>query len=565
MSKSLNIFTERLNNIYKEKISKEQIDKFLQFIKSNLTEKQQPESYWNEKDIALIIYGDSIKNNNEKPLVTLKKFAKKYLTDKINTIHILPFFPYSSDDGFSVIDFEQVNPELGDWRDIENISKEFNLMTDLVINHVSSKSRWFQNYLKGEGDGFNYFIEVSPDTDLSKVVRPRSLPLLTAFETKNGKKYLWTTFSADQIDLNFANPEVLLRFLQILYLYIQKGAHIIRLDAIAFLWKQIGTTCLHLPQTHEIVKLMRDFVEAVAPGVIILTETNVPNKENLSYFGNNDEAHMVYQFSLPPLLLHALYSGNGTYITKWASYLPDLPDDCTFFNFTSSHDGIGVRPLEGLLPENEKAKLFADIKKSGGLISTKTNSDGTESPYELNITYFDALRRTVKGEDALHEQRFICSQIIMLEMKGIPAFYIHSLLGSENYYRGVEKTGMARTINREKLQYNKLIDELNSDTVRGRVFSKLLNLIFIRKQTKAFHPSAKQIIIDIGNDFFVVERVFDSTNKILCVSNLTSIDKNINLPEKYLSYNYDIIENKKYTENKILLKPYQTVWLINKK
>jgi len=565
MSKSLNIFTERLNNIYKEKISKEQIDKFLQFIKSNISEKQLPESYWDEKDIALIIYGDSIKQKNEKPLVTLEKFAQKYLSDKINTIHILPFFPYSSDDGFSVIDFEQVNPELGDWRDIENISKDFNLMTDLVINHVSAKSLWFQNYLKEEGEGFDYFIEVSPDTDLSKVVRPRSLPLLTAFDTKNGKKYLWTTFSADQIDLNFANPEVLLKFLHILYLYIQKGAHIIRLDAIAFLWKQIGTTCLHLPQTHEIVKLMRDFVEAVAPGVIILTETNVPNKENLSYFGNNDEAHMVYQFSLPPLLLHALYSGNGIYLTKWASELPDLPDDCTFFNFTSSHDGIGVRPLEGLLPENEKAKLFDDIKKSGGLISTKTNSDGTESPYELNVTYFDALRRTIKGEDTLHEQRFICSQMIMLEMKGIPAFYIHSLLGSENYYRGVEKTGMARTINREKLQYNKLIDELNSDTVRGRVFSKLLNLISIRKQTKAFHPSAKQIIIDIENDLFTVERIFDSTNKILCISNLTSIDKNINLPEKYLSYNYDIIENKKYTENKILLKPYQTVWLINKK
>jgi sucrose phosphorylase len=559
--KNLNIFIERLRKIYGNSITDKQIEKFLQFIESNLSDKQIPGSYWNEKDIALIIYGDSIKDNKEKPLITLKKFAQKYLSDKINTIHILPFFPYSSDDGFSVIDFEQVNPDLGNWNDIENISEKFNLMTDLVINHVSAKSRWFQNYLKGEGEGVDYFIEVSPDVDLSKVVRPRSLPLLTAFDTKQGKKYLWTTFSADQIDLNFSNPEVLFKFLQILHLYIKKGAHIIRLDAIAFLWKQIGTTCLHLPQTHEIVKLIRNFADAVAPGVIILTETNVPNKENLSYFGNNDEAHMVYQFSLPPLLLHALYSGNGTYLTNWANELPDLPDNCTFFNFTSSHDGIGVRPLEGLLPDDEKQQLFNDIKLSGGLISTKTNSDGTDSPYELNITYFDALKRTIKGEDTLHEQRFICSQAVMLEMKGIPAFYIHSLLGSSNYYKGVEQTGMARTINREKLQYRELVNELNSNTIRGRIFSSLLNLISLRKQTPAFHPSAKQIILNFDAALFAVERIFSPEEKILCVNNLTDNNKTVTLPEEYKFYNFDIIEEKKHTENKIVLKPYQTIWL----
>jgi sucrose phosphorylase len=236
---------------------------------------------------------------------------------------------------------------------------------------VSSKSSWFQNYLKGEGEGNDFFIEESADTDLSQVIRPRNTPLLTRFDTKNGIKNVWTTFSDDQIDLNFGNPEVLYKFLQILYTYINKGAHIIRLDAIAFLWKKVGTTCLHLKQTHEVGKLMRNFVDLTAPDVIILTETNVPNKENISYFGNNDEAHMVYQFSLPPLLLHALNSGNSFYLSKWATSIPELNKDCTYFNFTSSHDGIGVRPLEGLLPDDEKKQLYNDVKLSGGLISTK--------------------------------------------------------------------------------------------------------------------------------------------------------------------------------------------------
>jgi len=120
---------------------------------------------------------------------------------------------------------------------------------------------------------------------------------------------------------------------------------IARLDAVAFLWKELGTNCLHLPETHELVKLFRDVCEIVAPRAIILTETNVPHAENVSYFGQGDEAHMVYQFSLPPLLLHAFITGNGQYLTHWASGLEPPPAGCTFFNFTASHDGVGVRPF----------------------------------------------------------------------------------------------------------------------------------------------------------------------------------------------------------------------------
>lgn len=551
----------RLVNIYGDQITDNKIDAFEKFIQANLSNQKLEAELWNENDIALITYGDSILKSGEIPLNTLKSFSNQKLNGLINIIHILPFFPFSSDDGFSVIDFEQVNPELGNWNHVDDISKDFKLMADLVINHTSSKSEWFQNFLKGAGEGLNYFIEESPEKDLSQVTRPRSTPLLTKYNTSRGEKYVWTTFSDDQIDLNFSNPDVLLRFLKILYKYIKHGSKIIRLDAIAFLWKEIGTTCLHLKQTHEVVKLLRDFTEWVSPGTIILTETNVPNKENLSYFGNNDEAHMVYQFSLPPLLLHALNSSNSSYLTEWASSLPKISPTCTFFNFTSSHDGIGVRPLEGLLPDSEKNLLYDDIKKSGGLISMKRNTDGSESPYELNITYFDALKRTRNGEDGLQEKRFVCSQAVMLAMKGLPAFYIHSLLASPNYTAGVKETGRSRTINRQKLNLDTLIQELETDTSRARVFNELCKLIKIRKEHKAFHPSANQEIINLGSSVFAFIRNAEHGNSILCINNVSSNEVKLNLPEKLQLFKTDLISNQIFRDH-IDMKPYQTLWLV---
>lgn len=560
-------WTERINDrlsfIYKSKINDSQRKKIIDLIERNIPQQPIPKKdKWQENDIILITYGDSLLADNEKPLNTLSKFMNEKLHGIINTVHILPFFPFSSDDGFSVIDFNQVNPALGDWDDVEKIAAQNKLMVDLVINHASSKGEWFYNYKKNEGLGVGFFIEENPNTDLSKVVRPRNLPLLTPVETAKGPKHVWTTFSDDQIDLNFENPEVLYTMLEVLFLYINKGAQIIRLDAIAFLWKELGTTCLHLPETHEVVKLMRDAMETINPNTIIITETNVPNKENLSYFGSNDEAHMVYQFSLPPLLLHALNSGNGQYLNNWASGLPDLPDDCTYFNFTSSHDGIGVRPLEGLLPDDEKQPLFEDIKKAGGLISMKANSDGTSSPYELNITYYDALKRSKQGEDGLQDIRFLCSQIIMLAMKGIPALYIHSLLASKNNINGVKETGRSRTINRERLNYNNLIEELNQDNDRSQVVNKLLSIIALRTKQTAFHPSAFQKIVQIDHQFFCILRKAKDGTKLLSISNLTHTDQSLTLKEKFNEFNFDLIEKVKQNYQNLSLKPYQTLWLV---
>lgn len=531
-------------------------------------EKNAPE--WTEKDSIVITYGDSIKKDGEHPLHTLHEFMKRRIGSAVSGVHILPFFPYSSDDGFSVIDYREVREDLGGWWHINEISLDYKLMADLVINHVSRKSSWFSDFKKGIAPASEYFIEEDPETDLSKVTRPRKSPLLTEVQTESAQKHVWTTFSADQIDVDFSNPEVFFEYLDIILFYISNGVTTIRLDAIAYLWKKVGTNCIHLPETHEVVKLIRDILDVVAPHVTIITETNVPHKENVSYFGHGDEAHMIYQFSLPPLLLHALSFGNAEYLTSWAKNLESPPSNCYYFNFLASHDGIGVRPLEGLVPDEEFNTLVESIPEKGGFVSKKKNSDGTESPYELNITYFSALADPPKSKKNYHVPRFICAHSIMLSLRGVPGIYIHSLTGTPNDLKGVKEKGHNRAINRKQWkleELNSLLDDKKSDT--SRIFSELNSLLEVRSAQPAFHPESPQRVYSVDSAFFIVMRTSgDHTQTVLSVSNVTDKKQTLakeaySLPiSKKEEYENLIGSNVKKGDKPIELDPYETMWLI---
>ena len=523
---------------------------------------------WDETTSVLITYGDMIQNEDDHPLQVLKRFADQHLGGAISTVHILPFCPYSSDDGFSVIDYRVVDPDLGNWNDVQELGGSVRLMFDLVLNHCSRKSKWFADYVADIAPYREFFIEADPEEDLSAVTRPRNLPLLTPVHTRHGDTHLWTTFSDDQVDLDFSNPDVLFEFLDILLFYIANGATIIRLDAIAYLWKQIGTTCIHLRQTHEVVKLMRDLLDMVAPEVVLLTETNVPHDENISYFGNGNEAHMVYQFSLPPLLLHGLLNGNSGYLTQWAASLNDLPDKCTYFNFTASHDGIGVRPLQGIIPDEELNTLAERVRELGGHVSTKANSDGTESPYELNITYFDALGDHPQEVTDQHLARFLCSQTVAMELRGVPAVYFHSLTATRNNYAGVEETGRARTINRRKWQQEELLTLIaDQHTATSRVMKDYLQRLKLRAKHKFFHPDAPQQIINLGAEWFVVEREWEGDH-VLCISNFTDQYQELKIDDRLYRLNRadactDLLTGRRYMgQGKVIpFDAYQTVWL----
>lgn len=566
--------TERLDFLYGTERTPELLQRIRKLIYSyDLEIKDSPSNgaSWSEKDVILITYGDTIlsENGQVNKLEALEDFVNRRLDQAVNTIHILPFFPSSSDKGFSVIDYKEVRDDLGDWDDIERMSENYNIMADLVINHTSRFSEWFENYKSNREPGKDYFIEVNPETDVSSVTRPRKSPLLTTVDTNEGLKYVWTTFSDDQIDLDFTNPEVLLEFIDIFLFYVSKGISIIRLDAIAYLWKEIGTNSIHLEETHEVVKLYRDIVDFINKDVTLITETNVPFDENVSYFGDGDEAHMIYQFSLPPLLLHAILTENGKYLTQWASDLPEPPKGCTYFNFTSSHDGIGVRPLEGLVPDEEFDYLVEGTKQRGGFVSYKENPDGSQSPYELNITYFDSFEEPGSESTDLQVKRYMCSQIITLALQGVPGVYIHNFVGTRNYLEGVAESGIKRTINRKEWRLEELENYLNGETDIGRnVLERYKDILNVRKSHPAFSPRAKQEIMDFGNNFFAIRRTSPSgKEKILCISNITSERNSISSEMlKQVPGGTDQLQNLLSGEDRTIgpnleLEPFETVWL----
>ncbi|HEV7281233.1 MAG TPA: sugar phosphorylase [Pirellulaceae bacterium] len=532
------------------------------------SEDSSPGSLWNERDVLLITYGDQVETLRRPAMAALDEFLRRYdLQEVLRYVHLLPFYPYSSDDGFSVIDYRQVEPTMGDWPDVERLGQNFRLTFDLVLNHCSAKSEWFRRFLASESPYDEYFVTSDPASDLSQVVRPRSLPLLTEFQTTTGPRHVWTTFSADQVDLNFRSPHVLLEMVDILLGYAERGARMIRLDAIAYLWKEVGTSCIHLPQTHAVVKLLRDVVDALPVNVLLLSETNVPHRENLSYFGAGDEAHIVYQFSLPPLLLDASLSGDSTYLYEWLHGVGQAPENATFLNFTASHDGIGVRPLEGLVPDQRIYQLGQAVLARGGRINTRRRPDGSDSPYELNITYFDALDADSSLPPDLHVRRFLTTQAIMLALKGLPAVYFQSLVGGRNDYEGLERSGHNRRINRRKFDLGELCGTLDdSSTTQHAVFSNYRRLLARRNTLAPLHPNGAQRPIDLGSPRLLgVERTsVDGASRLLLLANFEGESAQATLPPELRDGNWsDAFDGSSVGESSsVRLEPYGFRWLI---
>lgn len=527
--------------------------------------KQRP--LWDERSVALITYGDQVRASGLTALEAQRQFLVDYgISELVSSIHLLPFFPYSSDDGFSVIDYRRVDPAVGDWADVENLGESFGLVFDFVINHCSQENEWFARYQRGEAPYTNFFIEVDPATDLSDVTRPRSTPLLTPFATSRGTKHVWTTFSADQVDLNFACPDVLLEALDVLLLYIEHGATVIRLDAIGFLWKRIGTTCMHLPETHAIVKLMRALVDDLAPGVVLLTETNVPHAENVSYFGHGDEAHAVYQFSLAPLLLDAFLTGDAGPLNVWLSGLKFPGDGMTFFNFTASHDGIGVRPLEGLVSAERVDGLVDAVRRRGGLVGMRTKPDGTESPYELNISYVSALGSPGGLSTEEHARRFLTSQGLMLALRGVPGIYFHSLVGTRNYLEGVARTGQNRSINRRKFEAEELRGILSDETsLERKILDGYRRMLAVRIAQPAFHPDGGQNVLETDHDSVVAftRTSMDGNQQIHVVANVGKAPVTLDLKKLIgVEANQDLLSGTRVENREFELAPFGIAWLV---
>ena len=567
---------QHLNRIYADVLDKKNIKQLSNSLLEHVIETQndmplhitEDGESWSQNTIVMITYADTIEDKNSLPINSINKFLKEYCADTFEIVHILPFFPSSSDKGFSVKDYYSVYHQFGQWNDILRISKEFGVMADVVINHGSSESLWFKNFIKGEGKGSDYFLNFDEPFDTSKVVRPRTSDLLNPVETADGTKYIWCTFSKDQVDYNFSNPVVLFEFIQIIIFYLSRGITVFRFDAVAFIWKKIGTSCINLEKTHEIVRLFRTLLTYLSPKAILVTETNTPARENVSYFGNANEAHWIYNFSLPPILIYSILAGDSSYLEKLTMSMPPSQLGTSYLNFIASHDGIGLRPAETFLTKDEISKFINLMEQNGGRVSYRSNNTDTPEPYEINITLFDAMKESFNKEVNLYLERFICIHAIMLSLEGVPAFYIHSLFGTQNDYALYKQNNQNRSLNRGKIKISE-IDLSNESESQSHIFLQLKKLMLIRKKQPAFHPNAVQFTLHLGSNLYGIWRQsLDKKQSIFCISNLTDEIVKLSLLDlNLIGFDHwrDIITEIEIDDitSEIEFSPYQTMWLTN--
>ena len=561
----------KLDNIYKIFLSKKDIDYFeneiVQIIKQFNKKNPKKKKSISEKTTLVICYGDSVYSEKNKSIRVFKNFFQKRLGKNFNTVHFLPFYPSSSDSGFAVKDHYKIDSKLGNWFDIKSFSKKSDIMADMVINHSSARGLWFKNFLKAKRPGKDYFLTVDSKFNTSKVVRPRDHKLLKKIDIFNKTDYLWRTFSPDQLDLNFKNPAVLLRFIKIMINLINHGVTIFRLDAIAYLWKESGTKCINLNKTHEIIKLLRVISGLLNTQTLIVTETNLPEKENLSYFGKNDEANWIYNFSLPPLLIHAFLFENNSYLYNWSKKLPRSKNGNCYLNFIASHDGIGMRPTEGLLSSKALKDFLYRLKKNGSKFSYRKIQNKSKKIYEANITVFDALKKTNYDNGKFSFERYISAHSIMIAFEGVPAVYFNSIFGTSNDEAKFVITGNNRDVNRYKWNLKNISNKLNNkDSKEYYFYKKISNLLSIKKKQKAFHPNASRENINLGPKIFCFKR--ESINKkqtIICITNLSSKIQYLKLSKKFLKYK-DLLGSKIFftIDKRIKLDPCQTIWLSNR-
>jgi len=539
------------------------------FSEKSAYEEIKDKERWNESHSVLITYADSIYKNGEATLLTLSELLSKHFGSLSKVVHILPFLKSTSDGGFAVSSYDSLEEKFGDWDDLKSISKNHDLMADLVLNHVSSSHPWVQQFIKSQEPGISNVFAPKQNLDWSNVVRPRSSSLFSQINTDDGPKQVWTTFGPDQIDLNWHNPKMTLEFLNLITTYLSNGIKWLRLDAVGFIWKESGTTCLHLPKAHSIVKLLRVLLNNLLDDGVLITETNVPQKENLSYLIPDDEAHMAYNFPLPPLLLEAIITSRADILNSWIFDWPILPEETTLFNFSASHDGVGLRALEGLMNEQRIKDLLINCEKRGGLVSHRRLSNGDDKPYELNISWWSAMEDSSRDTKRFQYERFILSQLLVMALKGVPAFYLPALLASENDIKSFSMTGQRRDLNREKFKSENLSAVLNNpESNANKNLKYLCNAMDVRSELKQFHPRSQMKCLSKGRSDIVVIKRGKGPESVFAIHNMTENKINYQLNDndipKIIDNNFnthDFLTSTKYNCKNISLDPFQVIWL----
>jgi len=314
-------------------------------------------------------------------------------------------------------------------------------------------------------------------------------------------------------------------------------------------------------------------MDTVAPGVALVTETNVPHEDNISYFGNGyDEAHMVYNFALPPLVLYTFYREDVTELSKWAENVKEPSKAATFFNMLDTHDGIGLMGVKGILPKEDINLIVQSAKEHGALISYKMTADRTEEPYEMNTTWWSAINGDDCEEDiAFQVKRYIASRSIAMVLQGVPAAYIHGIVGTPNDHNLAKKTGVNRDVNRGAIDSRVFAEALKDPRSKNSLLRKNNSrLMLIRTSQRPFHPHGSQRVLMTSPAVFTVLRTSPEEDQhLLTMTNVTNRECTIEIPLSELTLEetrwYDLVCEKEWrAENSTLsitLQPYDVMWL----
>lgn len=427
-----------------------------------------------KNEAMLITYADSMGRN----LKELNEVLDKHLQGVVGGVHLLPFYPSSGDRGFAPMDYTKVDPAFGDWAEIEEMSQKFYMMYDFMINHISQQSPYFQDFLekKDESQYKDLFIRYKDfwpngeptevDVDLIYKRKPRA-PYVEVTFKDGSKEKVWCTFDEQQIDLD-VTTETTKKFVKDNLTFLaEKGASIIRLDAFAYANKKIGTNCFFVePDIWEMLNLSKELVEPY--GVTVLPEIHEHYSIQLKIA---DQDYYVYDFALPMLVLHALYSGKVNRLAHWLEICPRKQ-----FTTLDTHDGIGVVDVKDLMTDEEAEMTRESLYSQGANVKKKYSSAAYNNLdiYQINCTYYSAL-----GND---DQAYLLARAIQCFAPGIPQIYYVGLFAGENDIELLESTKEGRNINRH--YYTK--DEIDAEVQRP-VVQKLFELLKFRNSCPAFN------------------------------------------------------------------------------
>jgi len=523
---------------------------------------------WDAASCVLISYADTVIDESQPGLRCLQRLLHNHFHGLSSIVHVLPFLRATSDGGFAVSSHEDIEKRFGDWSDLAALGKGRQLMADLVLNHVSASHPWVRDFLKGQQPGVQCVLAEAPNACWDNVVRPRSSALFTTLATDRGPETVWTTFGPDQVDVNWRQPEVLLGFARLLDRFCAYGVQWLRLDAVGFVWKQPLSECIHLPQAHRLVEVLRLLLESRCPGGVVVTETNVPEQENLSYLTSGHEAHLAYNFPLPPLLLEACLSRRADLLNRWLARWPQLPPQTGLLNFSACHDGIGLRPLEGLMDADRLLQLLRRCEQLGGLVSHRRLADGEEVPYEINISWWSAMAD--QGRDtSLHQRaRFVLTQLLLLALPGVPAFYLPALLATPNDNARFRRTGQRRDLNRPQFQSDRL-ERLLSDpeSETSLVVDALRRAMEVRRGQSALDPFAAMKVLSPDRSDLVILKRGERDNLLFAIHNFSNVRLSLSLSSLTDSAGppwHDVLSGRSLPlgQKALDLEPFAVHWLV---